>query len=851
MSNTIIEIPIKQHMEKSALDYAMSVIAARALPDVRDGLKPVHRRILWAMKEMGMTPDKQTKKSAGVVGEVLKLYHPHGDTSVYDAAVRMAQDWSLLHKLIQGQGNFGSIDGDGPAAYRYTEMKLAPIAMRFFDGIDKNAVDKVPNFDGQAEEPTVLPVAIPNILINGSEGIAVGMATSVPPHNMREVGTAMEAFFDNPNIDVRDISKIMIAPDFPTGGIVHGLDGYVQALETGKGRVMLRGTWRTELDKKSNKKLLIIDSIPYQQNKSKIHEAIGVLVNEKKIEGVSDVRDETSNKLGLRLVVEMKKDGDPELVFNQLLGYKIGLEVSFNYNVNLLENGQPYQMGVLEIFKRWTAFRIENIRRATEFDLAKAKHHLHMLEGFMKAINIMDEVIATIRSSRDGDEARPRLMELVGIDEAQANAILAMTLRRLTGLEIEAIRKDHSETTEHVADLEDILAKESRQIAIVRDALRKTVDKFGQDRLTKVEHSLSRLNREDLIEKEDVVLITTANGYVKRVPISAMNRQNRGTRGKSWMNVGDDDTVEAVHAGSTHDYLLAITDSGQVHARKVYDVPEGASGTKGRHVRNVIPGIADGDKIVKMLTVAEFSDDQFLITVSEQGSVKRTRLSEYTGSTRERGVVALKIDEGDKLASVDVCTEHDHIIIVASNGKAIRFVIDENGLRPMGRASAGNRGIRITDKDKVVGMIVLRGNGKAQSTSIRKREQEDGTFTELEDLDTTEMDKDMYLFCMGERAIGKKTPVSEFGAQARGGKGVTCFNIVPKTGPLVKAMALTDDKDIVLISQKGISNRISVDDIRKSGRVTSGSKLMNLDDGDKIAEVSIVVREPEEEQEQT
>ena len=847
MSNEIIEIPIKQHMEKSALDYAMSVIAARALPDVRDGLKPVHRRILWAMKEMGMTPDKQTKKSAGVVGEVLKLYHPHGDTSVYDAAVRMAQDWSLLHTLITGQGNFGSIDGDGPAAYRYTEMKLSPIAMRFFDGIDKDAVDKVPNFDGQAEEPNVLPVAFPNILVNGGEGIAVGMATSVPPHNLREVGAAMEAFFENPDMDVRDVAKIMIAPDFPTGGIVHGLDGYVQALETGRGRVLLRATWREEQTK--TKKLLVIDSIPYQQNKAKIYENIGTLVNDKKVDGISDVRDESSNKVGMRLVVEMKKDGDPELVFNQLLGHKIGLEVSFNYNVMLLEGSQPYQMGVLEIFKRWTAFRIENIRRATEFDLKKAQAHLHLLEGLMKAIKLMDEVIRTIRASSDADEARPKLMELVGIDETQANAILAMTLRRLTGLEIEATRKDHEETTAHVADLEDILASEQRQIAIVRDALRKAVEKFGKDRMTKVEHSLSRLNREDLIEKEDVVVITTANGYVKRVPTSAMNRQNRGTRGKSWMNVGEDDTVEAVHAGSTHDYLLAITSSGQVHARKVFDVPEGASGTKGRHVRNVIPGIAEGDRIVKMLTAEDFSEDHYLVTISESGQIKRTRLSEYAGSTRERGVIALNLDENDKLAAVDICREHDHVIIVGSNGKAIRFVMNEDQLRPMGRNAGGNRGIRLADGDKVVGMIVLHGDGNQQGLVKTKREQDDGTFVEVEDLDTRLMDNGVSLFCMGERAIGKKTHVSEFSAQARGGKGITCFNIIPKTGPLVKAMGVTDDRDLVLISQKGISNRISVESIRRSGRVTSGTKLMNLDDGDKIAEVSIVVPEPAEEQE--
>jgi DNA gyrase subunit A len=818
--NDVIEIPIKQHMEKSALDYAMSVIAARALPDVRDGLKPVHRRILWAMHEMGMTPEKQTKKSAGVVGEVLKLYHPHGDTSVYDAAVRMAQPWSLLHPLIIGQGNFGSVDGDGAAAYRYTEMKLAPIAMRFFDGIDKQAVDMVDNFDGQAEEPVVLPVAFPNILVNGSEGIAVGMSTSVPPHNLREVGAAVEAFLDKPTITPAELAKYLTAPDFPTGGVVHGLDGYVQALETGRGRVMLRGTWREETNKAKTKSLLIIDSIPYQQKKSKIHENIGTLVNEKKLEGISDVRDESSSKLGTRLVVELKKDVSAELVFNQLLGHKIGLEVSFNYNMMLLDGTQPVQMNILDIFRRWVAFRIENIQRATQFNLDKAKAHLHLLEGLIKAIGLLDKVIAIVRKSDDGNAAREALIKLVGIDDVQANAILAMTLRKLTGLELEAIRTDHKETVAYVADLEAILASDKRQIKMVREALRKAVEQFGVARQTAVEHSLSLLNREDLINKEDAVVITTANGYVKRVPTSAINQQNRGTRGKSWITAGEDDAVTGLHIGSTHDYLLAITSTGQIYSRKVYEIPESSAGTKGRHIRNIIPGIADNERIVKMLTVEDFDETCFLITVSEKGQVKRTKLSEYTGSSRESGVIALVLDSDDQLAAVDVCCNNDDVILVASNGKSIRFTMDDTQLRPMGRASMGNRGIRITDKDKVVGMVVIPvGTDNANS----------------------------FLFCMGEHAIGKKTPVEEFTPQARGGQGITCFNITPKTGSLVKAMGVSNDSDLVLISQKGVSNRIDVKGIRQSGRITSGVKLMNLDAGDRVAEVSLVVREPETE----
>lgn len=813
--NEIIEIPIKQHMEKSALDYAMSVIAARALPDVRDGLKPVHRRILWAMYEMGMTPEKQTKKSAGVVGEVLKLYHPHGDTSVYDAAVRMAQPWSLLHPLIIGQGNFGSVDGDGAAAYRYTEMKLAPIAMRFFEGIDKQAVDMVSNFDGQAEEPVVLPVAFPNILVNGSEGIAVGMSTSVPPHNLREVGAAVEAFLDNPAITPAELSKILIAPDFPTGGIVHGLEGYVQALETGRGRVMLRATWREE--KTKTKTLLIIDSIPYQQKKSKIHEAIGALVNDKKLDGVSDVRDETSSKAGLRLVVELKKDVSAELVFNQLLGHKIGLEVSFNYNMMLLDGTQPIQMNILDIFRRWLAFRIENIQRATQFNLNKALAHLHLLEGLIEAIGVLDKVIAIARNSEDARAAQLALMELIQIDEIQANAILAMTLRRLTGLELEAIRSDHKKTVSYVADLKAILASDSKQIALVREALRKAVDQFGCERQTAVEHSLSQLNREDLISKEDAVVITTANGYVKRVPTSAIQSQNRGTRGKSWMTAGDDDAVTGLHVGSTHDYLMVITSTGKIYSRKVYEIPESSAGTKGRHIRNIIPGIGD-ERIVKMLTVTDFEETSFLITVSNKGQIKRTKLSEYVGSNRESGIIALLLDSGDELAAVEVCRTNDTVILVASNGKAIRFVLDDSQLRPMGRASVGNRGIRIGATDKVIGMVVVPAGTDNENT---------------------------YLFCMGQNAVGKKTPLSEFTAQTRGGQGVTCFNTTPKTGDLVKAMGVSNTFDLVFISQKGVSNRIGVSSLRKTGRITSGVKLMNLDAGDRIAEVSLVLREEE------
>lgn len=840
----IARIFIDDHMKKSMINYAMSVITDRALPDVRDGLKPVHRRILWAMKEMNMGPGKK-KKSAGVVGEVLKKYHPHGDSSVYDAGVRMAQPWSLLHPLITGQGNFGSIDGDGPAAYRYTEMELSPIAMRLFDDVDKNSVDFAPNFDGEEIEPTVLPAAFPVILTNGTEGIAVGMATSIPPHNLREVGDAVSAYFDNPDITAQDIAKIMIAPDFPTGGIVHGLDGYVQALETGRGAVKVRATWHEEKIK-SGKSLLVIDSIPYQQNKSKIVEAIAALINDKKLEDVVDLRDE-SNKKGIRVVVELKRDAECELVFNLLLSHKTGLEVSFSYNVMLLDDKKPIQMGVREIFRRWKNFRMENIRRATTYDLEREKAHLHLIDGQLKAIDILDEVISTIRVTPTIEECREKLKALVGIDDTQAESILSMQLRRLAGLQIEALKQDSITTKTKIIDLEDILANEPRQITIIREALARVIEKYGKDRVTQVEHTLSRLTRADLVEKEDVVVIMTKGGYVKRIPLSAMNRQNRGTRGKSWMNIGEDDTVEAVHAGNTHDYLLAMTDLGKVYGKKVYEVPESGSGTKGRHIKNIVEGIGENERIVKMMTVPDFSDDMFLVTVTERGQIKRTKLSEYEGAVRSGGLIAVNLDEGDPLAAVDVCKEHDHVLIAASNGKVIRFIIDENSLRSTGRNTGGNRGIRLKDEDRVVGTIILRGDGHPQKMIKEMVEQDDGTFLEEETRDTKTMDEGICLFTMGSRGVGKKTDVSNFKVQARAGKGTNSFNINMKTGPIVKSLAVSDDKDVVMVSQRGVTNRIAASDIRKSGRVTSGTKLMNIDKDDSVIEINTVIREPETE----
>lgn len=801
-------------MNQSYVDYAMSVILDRAIPDVRDGLKPVHRRILYAMHEQGMTPAKATRKSAGVVGEVLKLYHPHGDKSVYDAAVRMAQPWSLLHPLITGQGNFGSIDGDGPAAYRYTEMKLAKLAMHFFGGLDQNAVDVRDNFDATTTEPTILPTAFPNILVNGTDGIAVGLATSIPPHNLREVVNAVFAYLDNSDITAHEISKVLTAPDFPTGGIVHDLDGYIQSLETGRGTMKLRGTWHAEEYK--NKPLLVIDSIPYQVKKMDIVTKIGDLVQEKIVDDVTDIRDETNRTKGVRIVVEMKRGGSPELLFNQLLAHKTGLETTISYNCMLLIGHEPRQMGILEILKRWVDFRIETIRRITEFKLGQAKDKLHVLEGLIKALGMLDEVIALIRASKSPSIAKEGLISLLRIDEIQASAILEMRLHRLTSLEIEGVTAEHAGVAAKVADLEDILAHRERQEAILREDLKVVGESFGVDRMTSVSASLSRLKRADMIEREEVVVVITTGGYVKRIPVTAMSRQNRGTRGRSLMPTGETDTVEAVHSGSTHDYLLAFTESGQVHARKVYEIEE-----KPRFIRRVIDDITDDDKIVKLLTVPDFSEDLFLVTVSAQGSIKRTKLSEYVNATRRGGTSALKIEEGDAIAAVDICKQNDHIFLIASNGKAIHFIADDVNMRVMGRTAVGSRGIRIDQEDKVVGMVVVT-NSSGPDVAF-------GT----ED----------YIICIGERGIGKKTPVSEFPEHARGGQGVVCFKITNKTGGLIKALGSHNDSDLIMMSSNGISNRVAVAKVSTNGRAASGSILMNLDDGDRIVAASLVVHE--------
>ena len=847
--SNIFNLAIEEHMRTSYRDYAMSVITDRALPDVRDGLKPVHRRILFAMSQLGLTQAKAHMKSARVVGDVIGKYHPHGDASVYMAAVRMAQSWSLLHPLIDPHGNFGSLDDDPPAAMRYTEMRMTRLTETFFDALNKNVVDMRPNYDGSEHEPTILPILWPQILTNGTGGIAVGMAASVPPHNLGEVISAYLAFIANHQITTAEIIALMPAPDFPTGGLVHSLDGYAEAIETGRGKVKVRATWHEEPGKRGAT-TMVIDSIPYQVTKSVLMERMSQALDNKQVEDVDKIHDESNAKFPVKIVAYLKPGASAEVAFNQFLAACEGVEIAVHYNTNLLINGQPRVMGFREIFEHCLTFSLECIRRETEFDLAKALARLHILEGLMAAIGKLDETIALIRAAADAAEARAGLMRLLNLDIEQAQAILDLRLQKLTGLELEGLTGETNALVLAVADLRDILAREPRRVAIVVERVSAIATKFTHERKTEVSESLSTMAREDLIEREDVVIIATKGGYIKRIPVSAMNRQNRGTRGKSWMTTGDNDFITSLHPASTHDYLMCLTRSGKLLTKKAFYIPEGAAGTKGRHLRNVFDGLEED--IVNLMSVADFSEDHYLVTVSADGSIKRTPLSEYKNSVNKGGLIAVKIDEGDSIVGVDVCQDNDHIMLVASSGKAIRFVVNAEQMRPMGRGTVGTRGMILGNGEKIVGMIVIRGDGKPQSKRMVERVtvvNDVETTTMVEELDTDTMDDGNYLLCIGEKGVGKCTRMSEFGAQRRSGKGVACFNINNKTGALIQAMGVRDEQDIVMVSSAGVSVRIHVQDIRTTGRIASGTYLMNLDKTDRLVDVAKVVRaEPEEEE---
>ena len=808
----ILRLAISDVMQNNYLDYAMSVITGRALPDARDGLKPVHRRILYAMQSLNIGPNGPHKKSARVVGDVIGKYHPHGDSAVYEAAVRLAQPWVMQHPLIDGQGNFGSIDGDGAAAMRYTEMRKTRIGAQMFNDIGKNTVDFRPNYDGTEEEPTVLPVSYPNLWINGSEGIAVGMATSIPPHNLSETVAAFLAWMENPDIPLAEIAQLMPAPDFPSGGLVHGMDGYMNALATGHGRVKVRA--RYNLEERRGGSRLVFTEIPYLVNKARLVEQIAGLVQEKTIDGIADLRDE-SNKKGIRIVLDIKKGYEAELIALQLIA-QTELEVSINYNVRALVNMEPKQLGVLDIFSVFRDHRIEVIQRRTQFDLDRALERLHILDGFLKAMDMLDETIATIRKSTDAGEARDKLMVLLGIDDVQAQAILDLRLQRLTGMQIQDIRDEHSKLSAFADDMRDILANPPRQVDIMREEMEKARDQHAIPRRTEVASYLSAVTNEDLIKDEDVVVMATRNGYLKRLPLTVLNRQNRGTKGRSIMDVGEDDVVTAIHTASTRDYLLAVTDNGQVHAVKTHSIPESGIGNKGRHYRNVFDGMADNAHVVAMLSTKELNNEnEYLVITTERGYIKRSQLSLFVNATRRSGIAGVSLDEGDAIVSAVLSSsDKDTVIVVGSHSRAVQFEISD--VRPMGRASRGVRAINLPDEEKVIASAVV--------------------------IESEFMTTD--LVCIGELGSGKRTPVEEFGVKGRGGKGMMCFGPNRRSGLLAAATLLKADQDLVLFNETGGGNRISGDSVTKAGRATAGASIMR--NGKVLDVIAVPASEPED-----
>lgn len=805
----LIEVNISEVMRKSFLDYSMSVIVDRALPDVRDGLKPVHRRILHAMNELGIVANKPFKKSARIVGEVIGKYHPHGDIAVYDAMVRMAQDFSYRYMLVQGHGNFGSMDGDGAAAMRYTEARMSKIAMEMLRDINKNTVDFGPNYDGEETEPKVMPARFPNLLVNGSVGIAVGMATNIPPHNLTEAIDATLAVMKNPDITVMELMDNYIkGPDFPTGGIILGRSGIRQAYETGRGSIITRSRYHIE-DMDNGKHRIVVTEIPYQVNKANLITKIADLVRDKQVDGITYLNDE-SNRDGVRIIIELRKDVQPEVVMNQLFRLS-SLQTSFGVNMLALVNGAPKQMGIKEMLQHYADHQIEVVVRRTKFDLKKAEDRAHILEGLRIALDHIDEIINLIRSSETDAVARAGLIEKFKLTEIQANAILEMRLRRLTGLERDKIENEYQELLKTIADLKDILANHDRVLKIIEDELTEVKNRFGDERRTEISEADFTMEDEDLIPEEDVVITMTTNGYIKRLPVDTYRTQNRGGRGVKGMAVNEDDIVEMLTTMSTHDYLLLFTNLGKVYRIKGYKVPGSSRTSKGLPVVNLL-NIDKDEKVKALVPVKPESESAYLLFVTKNGLVKRTPMEEFD-SIRQNGKIAITLKEDDELMGVKETTGDDEIIIAGSNGKAVRF--HEDGIRPMGRTASGVKGFNV-DGSEVVGVATSR----------------DGT----------------HLLAVSQNGYGKRTPIEEYRLTTRGAKGVKTINITEKTGDLVSVRAVNGDEDAMIVTNSGIIIRISVDDIGIYSRNTQGVKLINVSDEESVAKVAIVEHSEENEE---
>lgn len=809
----IIQVSIEKQLQTSYIDYSMSVIVARALPDVRDGLKPVHRRVMYGMRELGLNYTKPYKKSARIVGEVLGKYHPHGDGSVYDAMVRMAQEWSMRYPLVDGQGNFGSLDGDSPAAMRYTEARLSRIADELLDDIDKETVDFRLNFDDSLEEPTVLPSRVPNLLINGSSGIAVGMATNMLPHNLTEVCNGVIGMIDNPEISLDELMKHIPGPDLPTGGTIYGISGIRDAYETGKGKILLRG--KAEIQVADGREIILISEIPYQVNKAIMIQKIADLVNEEKITGISDVRDE-SDRDGVRVIIELKKDAISNVVLSNLYKYT-PLQSSFGINNIALVNGRPMSLGLIDLIQHFIKFRLEVIIRRTQYELRIAQEKAHILEGLLIAIDHLDEVIALIRGSRTVDDAKQGLITQFKLSELQAKAILDMRLQRLTGLEREKIKEEYDALLIEIARLENILQDETLQRKIIKDELLFIKDKFGDDRRTEITQVEGDINMEDMIANDQVVVTISHQGYIKRTKSSEYRTQSRGGRGSKGSKTRDEDFIEHMFIASNHNYLLLFTELGKCYWLRVYEIPEATKTSLGRAIQNII-NLPKEDKVRAYINIEDlenqsFLDSHFITLCTQNGIIKKSSLSDFS-RPRANGIIAISINEGDQLMDAKLTNGQSEIVIANRKGRAIRF--SESKVRPMGRSAAGVRAIKLDEEkgDQVVGMVCVDPNDP--STTI---------------------------LVVSEKGNGKRTDLNDYSVTNRGGKGVKTLKLTDKTGDLIAIKNVTESQDLMITTTQGVIIRMSVSDLRVMGRATQGVRLIRLDEGDQIADVAVIDQE--------
>lgn len=818
----LIPINIEEEMKSAYIDYSMSVIVSRALPDVRDGLKPVHRRVLFGMYELGVMSNRAHKKSARIVGEVLGKYHPHGDSSVYDAMVRMAQEWSLRYLLVDGQGNFGSVDGDSPAAMRYTEARMKKIAEEILADIDKETVDFQLNFDDTLQEPKVMPTKVPTLLINGASGIAVGMATNMAPHNLTEVIDGTLAYIDNHDIEIDELITHIKAPDFPTGGVIYGYEGVREAFKTGRGRIVIRA--KANFEEIKGKECIIVTEIPYQVNKADMIKRTADLVNEKKIEGISNIRDE-SDRNGMRIVYELKRDAVPNVVLNTLYKYT-QLQSSFSVNNIALVNGRPELLNLKDMIYHFVEHRHDVVVRRTQFELRKAEERAHILEGLIIASDNIDEVIALIRASKDGDEARAKLIERFSLSEIQARAIVEMRLRQLTGLEQDKLRAEYEEIMKLIAHLKDLLANKDLRMNLIKEELIEIKEKYGDARRSTIEYSGGDVSIEDLIADEQVVITISHAGYIKRTPLSEYKTQNRGGVGQKSAGTRDQDFLEHMYVATNHQYMLFFTQKGKCFWMRVYEIPEGSKTSKGRAIQNLI-NIENDDKVKAFICTQDLKDEEYInnhyvIMVTKEGQVKKTSLEQYS-RPRQNGINAITIKEDDMLLEAKLTTGNSQVLIASKSGKLVRF--EEEKTRPMGRTASGVRGITLADdKDEVIGMVSIDKNDVNDSQILVVTENGYGKRTKLVDDDGVDV----------------------YRITNRGGKGVKTLNITDKTGMLIAINVVTDEDDLMIINKSGLTIRMKVSDLRVMGRATQGVRLINIKGNDSIAAVAKVMREDEE-----